>query len=214
MNQQRRVRSRRKRRLRRPATRFQTCHATVIGMGGVGRQIAMHLAALGVGRLQLVDAGKVSIKTHAREGYALEDVRRPRVFVTAGRCHPVNPQLDLHTVPTRSLRGLDLGDVVFLCPGWTAATNAVAKSIGNTVAFAARCTAARSTIRVDTAWDRRSLARWPKGMESARLATDLSVPAESMAAGLVVAEFVRFVGGRRPRSLTLNLRTLRLDVIV
>ncbi len=45
MNQQDRVRSRRKRRSRRPAARIQTCHATVIGMGGVGRQIAMYLRA-------------------------------------------------------------------------------------------------------------------------------------------------------------------------
>ena len=84
--------------------------ATVIGLGGVGRQIAMHLTALRVGRLQLVDARNASIRTHAREGYALEDVGQPRVFAAAGRCHPINPQLDLQTVPTRSLRGLDLGD--------------------------------------------------------------------------------------------------------
>ncbi len=213
MNQQDRVRPRRKRRPRRPASRIQSCHATVIGMGGVGRQIAMHLAALGIGRLQLVDAGRVSSKSHAKEGYALEDVGRPRVFAAAGRCHPVNPQLDLQTVPTRSLRGLDLGDVVFLCPGSSAATDAVARSTGDTIAFAARCTVARSTIRVDIAWDRRSLARWPKAAETARLATALSMPAESMAAGMAVAEFVRFVGGRSPRSLRLNQFTLKLDIV-
>ena len=140
MKQKRRVRPRRKRRPKRAATRFRTCHATVIGLGGVGRQVAMHLAALGVKRLQLVDAGKVSIRTHAREGYALEDVGQPRVFAAAGRCHPVNPQLDLQTVPTRSLRGLDLGDSVFLCPGGHAATDALAESIGDTIAFVARCT--------------------------------------------------------------------------
>ena len=187
--------------------------ATVIGMGGVGRQVAMHLTALGVGRLQLVDARTVSIRTHARQGYALEDVGQPRVFAAAQRCHPINPQLDLQTVSTRSLRGLDLGDAVFLCPGEIAATDAVAKSIGDTIAFVARCTVARSTIRVDIAWDRCSLARWPKAAETARLATALSMPAESMAAGMAVAEFVRFVGGRRPRSLRLNLFTLKLDIV-
>ena len=186
--------------------------ATVIGMGGVGRQIAMHLTALGVGRLQLVDAGKVSIRTHAREGYALEDVGRPRVFAAAQRCHPVNPQLDLQAVPTRSLRGLDLGDAVFLCPGGNAATNAVAKSIGDTIVFAARCMTVWSTICVDIAWDRRSLERWPNAVQTAHTATALSVAAESMAAGLAVAEFARFVGGRRPRSLRLNLFTLKLHV--
>lgn len=203
----------RQRRGRSKRTAIGRTRATVIGLGGLGRQVAMHLTALGVGRLHLVDARRVSIKTHGREGFALEDVGRPRVFAAAGRCHPINPQLDLQTVPTRSIRGLDPGDVAFLCPGWRTATNAVAKSIGDTIAFAARCTVAWSTIRVDIAWDRRSLARWPQGMETARLATALSVPAESTAAGLAVAEFVRFVAGRRPRSLRLNLFTLKLDVV-
>ena len=150
---------------------------------------------------------------HASEGYALEDVGRQRVFAVADRCHPVNPQLDLPTVPTRSLRGLDLGDAVFLCPGGHAATDALAESIGDTIAFAARCTVGWSTICVDMAWDRRSLARWPKGMQTAHSATSKSVPAEATVAGLAVAEFVRFVGGRRPRSLRLNLLTLKLDVV-
>ncbi len=105
-----------------------------------------------------------------------------------------------------------MGDVVFLCPGSNAATDAVAESIGDSIVFAARCTVGWSTICVDIAWDRRSLARWPRGMQTAHSATALSVAAESTAAGLAVAEFVRFVGGRRPRSLLLNLFTLKLHV--
>ncbi len=105
-----------------------------------------------------------------------------------------------------------MGDAVFLCPGSHAATDAIAESIGDTIAFSARCKVGWSTICVDIAWDRRSLARWPKGMQTVHSATSRSVPAESTAAGLAVAEFVRFVGGRRPRSSLLNLFTLKLHV--
>ena len=38
-----------------PRERLQTLRATVVGVGAVGRQVALQAAALGVPRLQLID---------------------------------------------------------------------------------------------------------------------------------------------------------------
>ena len=51
--------------------------ATIIGLDGVGRQVALQLAALGVPQLQLVDARVVTRRVQRREGYAYEDIGRP-----------------------------------------------------------------------------------------------------------------------------------------
>ena len=60
---------------------------TIIGLGAVGRQTALLLAALGLPRLQLVDSRVVTRALHAAEGYPFEDVGRPRVHATAQLCH-------------------------------------------------------------------------------------------------------------------------------
>ena len=38
-----------------PPERLAQCKATVVGVGAIGRQIALQLAAMGIPRLQLVD---------------------------------------------------------------------------------------------------------------------------------------------------------------
>ena len=76
--------------------------ATIIGLGSVGRQVAIQLAGLGVRRVQLIDARIVSMATHMREGYALEDVGRQRVHATAQLCHQLNPILEAHALSARS----------------------------------------------------------------------------------------------------------------
>lgn len=50
----------------------------VISLGGIGRQVALQLAAPGVERLQLVDCAKLRPAQGMAAGYFAEDVGRPR----------------------------------------------------------------------------------------------------------------------------------------
>ncbi len=72
--------------------------ATIIGLGGIGRQVALQLATLGMPRLQLVDAGVVTRRTQLREGYVYDDIGRPKVHAAAQACHQLNPKLEIHSV--------------------------------------------------------------------------------------------------------------------
>ena len=49
-----------------PRTKLKELTATVIGVGAIGRQVALQLAALGVPRLQLIDFDTVEDTTNAR----------------------------------------------------------------------------------------------------------------------------------------------------
>src|SRR4051812_4038979 len=87
-----------------PPERLQQCHALVIGVGAVGRQVALQLAALGVSRLTLVDDDTVSIENLAAQGYWPADLGRPKVEVTAQLCRSVYPEAVLTAIPQRFAR--------------------------------------------------------------------------------------------------------------
>lgn len=115
------------------------CRVTVIGLGGVGHQVARQLAAIGLPWLQLIDHRLVGRRTHLAEGYAADDVGRPRVHATAQQCHQLNPKLEIHTERRRSLRGLHLGDAVFCAPGGAVILRSAGPTFGGPVAFVATC---------------------------------------------------------------------------
>src|SRR5215831_13333827 len=66
-----------------PQERLQDLTATVIGVGAVGRQVAMQLAAIGVRRLQLVDFDRVELTNVTTQGYFMDDIGLPKVEATS-----------------------------------------------------------------------------------------------------------------------------------
>ena len=56
-----------------PRERILECSATVIGIGAIGRQVAIQLTAIGVPQLQLIDFDDVEISNLATQGYFQKD---------------------------------------------------------------------------------------------------------------------------------------------
>ncbi|MAH50928.1 thiamine biosynthesis protein ThiF [Candidatus Pacearchaeota archaeon] len=61
--------------------------ATVIGVGAVGRQVALQLAAIGVPQLQIVDFDTVDLSNVTTQGYSASCVGVPKVDVLS---HDIN----------------------------------------------------------------------------------------------------------------------------
>ena len=59
-----------------PPERLAACRATVIGVGAIGRQVALQLAAMGVPWLQLVDFDVVEPSNLASQGFLEKDLGR------------------------------------------------------------------------------------------------------------------------------------------
>src|SRR5687767_15505553 len=78
-----------------PPAELASCHAVVVGVGGIGRQVAVQLAAVGVPALDLVDDDVVSEENLAPQAYWPADLGRHKVSATADLCRCVHPALAL-----------------------------------------------------------------------------------------------------------------------
>jgi len=87
----------------------------VLGLGTIGRQVALLLAMSGIPRLRLVDGRVVSQATHTVEGYAAEDVGRLRAHAVAHDCHQISPERDIRASQRCSLDTIGAENAVFCC---------------------------------------------------------------------------------------------------
>ena len=80
---------------------FSSATVGIAGLGGLGSQIAIHLARLGVGHLVLVDFDSVDLSNLNRQHYFLRHVGKPKPQALAEQIHEINPYLHCDTYPVR-----------------------------------------------------------------------------------------------------------------
>ena len=65
----------------------------IAGLGGLGSNIAVHLARLGVGRLVLVDFDTVDVTNLNRQHYTMKDIGVPKTLALLEQLEEINPYL-------------------------------------------------------------------------------------------------------------------------
>jgi hypothetical protein len=78
-----------------PPARLANCHALVIGVGAIGRQVCLQLAAIGISHVTLNDHDKVAIENLAPQGYYPCDISRFKVDCTAEECRRILPEVQI-----------------------------------------------------------------------------------------------------------------------
>src|SRR5271170_2516448 len=105
-----------------PPGKLASCAALVIGVGAVGRQLALQLTAMGISNLTLVDFDTVEVVNLAPQGYAPEDLGKDKVKATAQWCLRLNPDLLIHPIGERFRRSSPKTLTCFNLPTPQAAT--------------------------------------------------------------------------------------------
>jgi molybdopterin/thiamine biosynthesis adenylyltransferase/molybdopterin converting factor small subunit len=72
----------------------------VVGVGGIGNPVVTQLAAMGVGKLKIVDRDVVEISNlHRQNLYNEDDIGKVKVEVAADRLKKINPHVEIEAIP-------------------------------------------------------------------------------------------------------------------
>jgi sulfur carrier protein ThiS adenylyltransferase len=182
-----------------PQERLVDLSATVIGVGAIGRQVALQLAAIGVRRLQLVDFDVVDVTNVTTQGYRLADVDRAKVDATRDDLFALDPTLDVRAVSDRYRPRMHVGDAVFCCVDSISARAVIWKAAGGACRFWADGRMRGEVIRVLAAHDEAGRRRYGLSLfpqqeaQVGACAAQGAIYAASIAAGMMVHQFSRWL---------------------
>ena len=208
-----------------PPARLAECHALVIGVGAIGRQVALQLAAMGMPQLTLVDDDTVAIENLAPQGYWQEDLDLLKVAATTAVCQRIHPGIRISRMPQRFKRScvrelpVEQHLVVFACVDSIQARRLIWESVRPEAAFFVDGRMSAEVIRVlsapaparDSYYDTTMFE--PQQAYAGSCTAKSTIYTASIAAGLMLGQFTRWLRGLPvDTDLTLNLLSSELTV--
>ena len=182
-----------------PRERIMDCKATVIGVGAIGRQVAIQLTAIGVPVLQLVDFDHVEISNLASQGYLQKDLKRPKVDVTAEFTREMNNDLNVEVIFERFKRSTPVGNCVFVCVDSIVIRKLIWDTVKDKVAFYCDGRMSAEVLRVITACDEKGRGYYPQTLFTAEQAqagpctAKTTIYCANIAAGFMLAQFTKYL---------------------
>ena len=182
-----------------PADRLADCKATVIGVGAIGRQVALQLAAMGMPSLQLIDFDIVEESNIASQGYFEENLGKLKVRATAEICHRINSKLELYVIENRFRRSEKIGNIVFACVDSIETRKLIWLAVKDKISCFIDARMSAEVLRVITACDFESRKHYPATLFSAGEAyvgpctAKTTIYCANIAAGLMIAQFTKYL---------------------
>jgi molybdopterin-synthase adenylyltransferase len=182
-----------------PPERVAACRATVIGVGAIGRQIALQLTAMGIPWLQLVDFDLVEKSNLASQGYLEDDLGQLKVDATAKICRQINADVEVLVVPERFRRSMEIGNAVFCCVDSIDVRRLIWQAVREQVGFYCDGRMSAEVLRVLTACDAESRSHYPSTLFRTEEAfvgpctAKTTIYCANIAAGMMVAQFAKYL---------------------
>ena len=74
----------------------------IVGAGGLGSPIAIYLAALGIGRIGIIDKDSVEISNLSRQIiFSTNDIKKSKSLVAINKLKKINPDIKLHSFKSK-----------------------------------------------------------------------------------------------------------------
>ena len=208
-----------------PPDSLARCHAVVVGVGSIGRQVALQLAAMGVPSLTLYDPDTVAEENLGPQAYWESDIGDPKVHAVANVCHQQFPKLELHAKAERFRKSAvkdwprNRVHAVFLCVDSMEARRLIWDSVKRSAGFVADGRMAAEVVRVLASDHPSGDVQYPRTLFPGPEAYAWSCTSKStiyganVAAGLMLGQFARWLRGLPViRDQTLNLLAAELTV--
>jgi len=184
-----------------PQDRLADLTVTVIGVGAIGRQVALQLAAIGVQRLQLVDFDTVELTNVTTQGYFTDDIGLAKVEATKISAHCIAPDVIIDTIHDRFRARMEHGECLFCCVDSISAREAIWRSVQNRCRFWADGRMLGEVIRVLTVADEQGRQHYPTTLfdqsqaQAGRCTARSTIYTANIASGLLVHQFTRWLRG-------------------
>jgi sulfur carrier protein ThiS adenylyltransferase len=182
-----------------PSDKLQDLSVTVIGIGAIGRQVALQLAAIGTRRLQLIDFDSVDETNITTQGFARSDVDRFKVEAVRNEIGRMDPSIAVEKIADRWRPTQATSDVVFCAVDSISARAAIWRSLSGSSRFWGDGRMRGEVIRVLTAVDSQSRGHYPTTLfpqaeaEPGPCTARSTIYAASIAAGLMLHQFSRWL---------------------
>jgi molybdopterin/thiamine biosynthesis adenylyltransferase len=182
-----------------PAARLADMEAAVIGVGAIGRNVALQLAAIGLPRLQLIDFDVVDETNVVTQGFRQADVGRTKVTAVADAVRQLNPHIIVDAITDRFRPRLPIKTVCFCCVDSIAARAAIWRAIRAKVRFWADGRMLGEVMRVLIAADDHGRVHYPSTLfapseaQAGSCTARTTIYAATIAAGLMVHQFTRWL---------------------
>jgi hypothetical protein len=182
-----------------PADRLASCKATVIGVGAIGRQVALQLTAMGIPWLQLVDFDTVEANNLASQGYLENDFGKPKVEATTLLCKQINTGVEILWVKQPFRRSMEIGNIVFCAVDRINTRRLIWEAVKDKVNYYCDGRMSAEVLRVLTACDSESRKHYPATLFNADEAFEgpctakTTIYCANIAAGLMIAQFTKYL---------------------
>ena len=182
-----------------PAGRLAQLTATVIGVGAIGRQVGLQLAAVGVLRLQLIDFDRVEPTNVTTQGYLAGDVGQLKVDAARQAIAAIDPLVSVHVIADRFRPKQSVGEVVFCCVDSISSRASIWRSVEPRCQFWADGRMLGEVIRVLAAADEGDRRHYGSTLfaqseaQTGQCTSRSTIYAASIAAGLMVHQFSRWL---------------------
>jgi len=182
-----------------PVERLRACRVTIIGVGAIGRQVALQLAAMGVGYLQLIDFDRVEQSNLASQGYLESDLGKPKIEATGELCVQINSNLTIELIQNRFRRSTETGNIVFCAVDSIDSRRFIWDVLKDKVSFFCDGRMTAEVLRVVTACDLNSRQHYPETLFRTNEAYAgpctgrTTIYCANIAAGFMIVQFAKYL---------------------
>lgn len=195
-----------------PQERLRELSISVIGVGAIGRQVTLQLAALGARRLQLIDFDHVDESNITTQGYRRQELGLPKLAALAKAVIDIEPAVQLDLIPDRFRPQQRTGAVVFCCVDSISTRAAIWKALKERCRFWGDGRMLGEVVRILCAADDAGRRHYgttlfpPAEAQAGRCTAHSTLYAASTAAGLLIHQFTRWLRNLQvDADLTMNL---------
>ena len=184
-----------------PRERLKHLQVSLIGVGAIGRQVAIQLAAIGCPHVTLFDFDVVDDSNRTTQGYTAADVGTEKVWAARAQMLAIAPDMHVQLVQDRFRPKYPLAEAVFCCVDSISARDAIWRTAEKTCQFWVDGRMLGETIRVLAVADGVARERYcgtlfrQSEAQQGSCTSRSTIYAAGIAAGLMLHQLTRWLRG-------------------